>query len=379
MTIETASGEAVSLDRAPGGLQAVRRARDGAEQRWTVLGASRGEGGILGEGVRQALLRDPTYRPALAARRSWSRDEASRSLDDPAAAVADLLSDAAAAGGHIVLTGGCSPKRAYELAAARDADWSGATVWFSDERCVPPDHEWSNYGDGRGGAAVAADRAARRCMRMQGELGPSAGADAYEALVRERLGDEPRWDLLLLGLGPDAHTASLFPGKPEVDVTDRLVVGVPEAGMEPQVPRISLTLPAHQRRRARSSSWSPARARREARAAGVRRPAGPVVAGRARAPGGRRADRVPRPARRRPVSDQFIGHRRRRHEDRRRRPAGRRAERVAPPAHRARQPGGARRPAGRARSSTRGRRTRGGRDRRARRWSSSPPAGSARA
>ena len=65
VTIEIASGEAISLDRAPGGLRAVRRARDGSEQTWTVLGASRGEGGILGEGVRQALLRDPTYRPAL--------------------------------------------------------------------------------------------------------------------------------------------------------------------------------------------------------------------------------------------------------------------------------------------------------------------------
>jgi glucose-6-phosphate dehydrogenase assembly protein OpcA len=65
VTIETAAGEAVSLDRAPGGLRAVRRARDGGEQSWTMLGASRGESGILGEGVRQALLRDPTYRPAL--------------------------------------------------------------------------------------------------------------------------------------------------------------------------------------------------------------------------------------------------------------------------------------------------------------------------
>jgi glucose-6-phosphate dehydrogenase assembly protein OpcA len=65
VTIESASGEAMSLDRAPGGLRAVRRSRDGGEQAWTVLGASRGEGGILGEGVRQALLRDPTYRPAL--------------------------------------------------------------------------------------------------------------------------------------------------------------------------------------------------------------------------------------------------------------------------------------------------------------------------
>jgi glucose-6-phosphate dehydrogenase assembly protein OpcA len=70
VTIETAAGEAVSLDRSPGGLHAVRRGRDGTEHSWTVLGASRGEGGILGEGVRQALLRDPTYGPALACART---------------------------------------------------------------------------------------------------------------------------------------------------------------------------------------------------------------------------------------------------------------------------------------------------------------------
>ena len=67
VTIEMASGEALSLDRAEGGLRSMRRARDGSEQAWTVLGASRGESGILGEGVRQALLRDPTYAPALGA------------------------------------------------------------------------------------------------------------------------------------------------------------------------------------------------------------------------------------------------------------------------------------------------------------------------
>src|SRR3954462_12085697 len=66
ITLELASGEAMALDRAPGGLRAMRRERDGTERAWTVMGASRGEGGILGEGVRQALLRDPTYRPALA-------------------------------------------------------------------------------------------------------------------------------------------------------------------------------------------------------------------------------------------------------------------------------------------------------------------------
>ena len=70
VTLETAHGYEISLDRGPGGLTARRRTRDGSEQRWTVLGASRGERGILGEGVRQALLRDPTYRPALEAARA---------------------------------------------------------------------------------------------------------------------------------------------------------------------------------------------------------------------------------------------------------------------------------------------------------------------
>jgi glucose-6-phosphate dehydrogenase assembly protein OpcA len=69
VTIEMASGRSVSLDRGPGGLKSVRRDREGTEHEWTVLGASRGESGILGEGVRQALLRDPTYKPALSAAR----------------------------------------------------------------------------------------------------------------------------------------------------------------------------------------------------------------------------------------------------------------------------------------------------------------------
>jgi hypothetical protein len=63
--VETASGVSISLDRGPGGLTARRRTRAGSHSEWTVMGASRGESGILGEGIRQALLRDPTYRPAL--------------------------------------------------------------------------------------------------------------------------------------------------------------------------------------------------------------------------------------------------------------------------------------------------------------------------
>lgn len=166
-----------------------------------------------------------------------------RVSEDPAAEVAERLTEVAAAGGHVVLTGGSTPERAYELAAERDADWSAATVWFTDERCVDPGHPDSNF--------AMADRAllsqlsaAPSVVRMEGELGPDAGAGAYEAAVRERLGPDPRWNLLLLGMGPDGHVASLFPGKPEVQERSRLAVGVPLAGMEPQVPRISLSLPA---------------------------------------------------------------------------------------------------------------------------------------
>src|ERR671914_2493417 len=96
-------------------------------------------------------------------------------LEDPAEAVADLLVETAAAGGHVVLTGGSSPQRAYEIAAARDTDWSGATVWFGDERCVPPEHQWSNFGMAEA-ALLSRLQARPEVIRMEGELGPEAGA-----------------------------------------------------------------------------------------------------------------------------------------------------------------------------------------------------------
>lgn len=165
--------------------------------------------------------------------------------ENPAEVVAGLLVDVASAGGDVVLTGGSTPKLAYEMASRAGADWSSATVWFSDERCVPPESGLSNFRMTNEALLGRLDRGARpTVMRMEGELGPEAGSASYEADVRERMGSEPRWDLLLLGLGPDAHCASLFPGKPEVEERSRLVTGVELAGMEPQVPRISLTLPA---------------------------------------------------------------------------------------------------------------------------------------
>jgi 6-phosphogluconolactonase len=167
-----------------------------------------------------------------------------RVVDDPAAEVAALLVDVACAGGHVALSGGSSPKRAYELAAESDADLSAATLWLGDERVVPEDDERSNL---RMVRAALCDRLPdeRRpgLMPVDTALGHDAAAAAYESLLRETLGNHPRLDLALMGLGPDAHTASLFPGKPAVQESQRLVVGVPEAGMEPQVPRVTLTLP----------------------------------------------------------------------------------------------------------------------------------------
>jgi 6-phosphogluconolactonase len=165
-----------------------------------------------------------------------------RVLDDPAATVAEMLAETARAGGHVVLTGGTSPERAYELAAACGGDWSRATVWFGDERCVPPEDPDSNFAMAQR-ALLSRLAEPPDVVRMEGELGPLAGADAYERQIRERFGGEPLWDLLLLGLGPDAHCASLFPNRPEKDVDDRLVVGVPSAGMAPDVSRISMTVP----------------------------------------------------------------------------------------------------------------------------------------
>jgi 6-phosphogluconolactonase len=167
-----------------------------------------------------------------------------RVVDDPAQALADMLAEAVADGQQIVMTGGSTPRKAYELAARAETDWSAAVLWFGDERCVPPDHGLSNHQLVQDSLISRLDEGRRpEVLRMQGELGPEAGAGAYEALVRERMGDIPRWDLLLLGLGPDSHCASLFPGKPQVEERRRLVVGVEIAGWEPQVPRISMTLP----------------------------------------------------------------------------------------------------------------------------------------
>jgi 6-phosphogluconolactonase len=159
-----------------------------------------------------------------------------RVSDDPAQEAAELL---AAAGGHVALTGGSTPRAAYEHAAEMRTDWSGVDFWFTDERCVPPDHEHSNFGMAERALLSRAEGAT--VHRMRGELGPEDGATAYE----NELGEfgPAALDLMLLGLGPDAHICSLFPGDEALGERERRVVGVETPGMAPLVSRITLTLP----------------------------------------------------------------------------------------------------------------------------------------
>ena len=164
--------------------------------------------------------------------------------DDPSRDAAERLGPAATAGGQIVLTGGSTPRRAYERLAAMRVDWSRCTFWFSDERCVPPTDERSNFGMVRDSLLDRLPEPLPDVRRMAGELGPDDGAAAYERELRAAFGEgTPRFDLVLLGLGPDGHCASLFPAAPALEERTRPVVGLARPGLAPLVPRVTLTLP----------------------------------------------------------------------------------------------------------------------------------------
>lgn len=157
--------------------------------------------------------------------------------EEVASFVADELVSAARAGSALVLTGGTSPGRAYELAAEREPDWSRASLWWGDERAVPPEDERSNY---RLAQETLLDRlsvAPREVNRIHGELGAAAAADAYDAEL-----EGVRLDLVLLGIGPDGHAASLFPNQPTLTERSRRAIRA-EAKLEPFVDRVTMTLP----------------------------------------------------------------------------------------------------------------------------------------
>jgi 6-phosphogluconolactonase len=158
-------------------------------------------------------------------------------VGDPAAAVGDLLAEQARRGGSIVLTGGSAPGKAYERAAGLTPDWGRVTLWWGDERCVPPDDERSNY---RLAKETLLDRLAVQpstVHRIRGEAPPETAAAELDAAL-----EGAALDFVLLGLGPDGHMASLFPGSPQLEVTDRRAVDGP-AGLEPFVRRVTFTVP----------------------------------------------------------------------------------------------------------------------------------------
>jgi 6-phosphogluconolactonase len=169
-------------------------------------------------------------------------------LDDPARACAAMLVGVAAGGGQIVLTGGSTPRAAYTefVKAVRSVgiDASRCEMWFSDERCVSPDDDRSNYGMVRASLLEPLDALGElpTVHRMRGELGPGPAAESYEQELRAA--GAPRFDLVLLGIGSDGHLASLFPDQSALSERSRLVVGVEHAGLEPFVARVSLTFPA---------------------------------------------------------------------------------------------------------------------------------------
>jgi 6-phosphogluconolactonase len=166
-----------------------------------------------------------------------------RVLPNPAATCAELLATAASAGGQLVLAGGATPRPAYERAAVHRAQWRAVTVWFSDERCVSPEDARSNYRMVQTALLSRLHRGACPDLRrIRGELGPGEAADEYERWLRDA--GPPRFDLVLLGLGADGHTASLFPGQESLLERERLAVGIERPGQPPFVPRVSLTLPA---------------------------------------------------------------------------------------------------------------------------------------
>jgi 6-phosphogluconolactonase len=161
-------------------------------------------------------------------------------VDDAGAAsrrVGELLAEAAHGGGHIALSGGTSPELTHETAVRLQPDWSRVELWWGDERCVPPDDERSNYAMAKRTLLDRAEVPPAAVHRIRGELDPNAAAAEYDEALRG-----VRLRMNILGVGPDGHTASLFPHSPGLHERSRSAIAA-EAGLEPFVPRVTMTPP----------------------------------------------------------------------------------------------------------------------------------------
>ncbi|MGK3993311.1 6-phosphogluconolactonase [Sorangium sp. So ce1024] len=152
---------------------------------------------------------------------------------------------------RIALSGGSTPSGAYQRLAALSLPWERTEWFWVDERAVPPDHPRSNYGAARRDLA-AARIPEDRFFRMEGESPDLAEAAArYERLLRARFGvaSAAAFDVMVLGIGDDAHTASLFPGTGAVAIDDRLVAAIPAQPDKGLEARLTLTAPVIQEAR----------------------------------------------------------------------------------------------------------------------------------
>lgn len=170
---------------------------------------------------------------------------ASSTLVERAAEVfIETAADAIRARGHfsVALAGGSTPRALYEHLARMPLDWQNLHFFWGDERCVPPGHVDSNYRMTAESLLHHIPIPPENIHRILGELPPAQAAASYEQELRTFFGASPRFDLVLLGMGDDGHTASLFPGSPALTESVRWAVAVEHTTPPlPLVSRVTLT------------------------------------------------------------------------------------------------------------------------------------------
>src|ERR1041384_1759422 len=145
----------------------------------------------------------------------------------------------------VALAGGSTPKGLYELLASpkfsKRIQWNKLYFFFGDERCVPPDNPESNYKMACDALLSRVPVAESNIFRFKGEIDPKAAAESYENEIDARFGPDSRFDLVLLGMGADGHTASLFPGSAALRVRSKKAVAIRPRHLKTW--RLTMTLP----------------------------------------------------------------------------------------------------------------------------------------
>ena len=163
--------------------------------------------------------------------------------------VADIIEKLASTKDILTLavSGGSTPETLFSILATRPIDWKKVHVFWVDERVVPTNNEFSNYGNAYKLWLSKVDIPSENIHRIKTEkASASEAAQDYEKELSDFFGSSmPRFDIVLLGMGDDGHTASLFPGSPALDEKKRAVINVPASTIaKPAVERITLTFPA---------------------------------------------------------------------------------------------------------------------------------------